>query len=162
MKHRNNNNMYVVSCARILARCHIQIVYSRRQQPTDLPRNEMQAQLLLPLLLLVLPPLLLYLAACPSIWQRHCAGVRYSNDIWICAYTRILLDSLFILQGRQFVVALCRLIGQAIRSAMALCDDFIMHSQHEHEQQKQQQQQQMLQGSTWNSILSIFETRKLN
>lgn len=97
--------MYFVSCARILARCHIQIVYSRRQQPTDLPRNEMQAQLLLPLLLLVLPPLLLYLAACPSIWQRHCAGVRYSNDIWICAYTRILPDSLFVLQGRQFVVA---------------------------------------------------------
>lgn len=25
--------MYFVSCARILARCHIQIVYSRRQQP---------------------------------------------------------------------------------------------------------------------------------
>lgn len=46
--------MYVVSCARILARCHIQIVYNHDDSSSqiDLPRNEMQAQRLLPLLLL--------------------------------------------------------------------------------------------------------------
>lgn len=64
--------MYVVSCARILARCHIQIVYNHddSSSQTDLPRNEMQAQRLLPLLLL---------------YARSCWCPLHSYSTWLRA-----------------------------------------------------------------------------
>lgn len=111
MKHRNNNNMWVVSCARILARCHIQIVFSLYDRfapkwdagstatPTPTPASA---------------------SATPSPALPGCVPVHLAASLcwrplfeWhlnLCIDPNRSDDSLFHLQGRQFVVGVqCRL-----------------------------------------------------